>query len=163
MIEKLVLPEVRELLAAGDLKTLGEVLSGWPPADLAGIVTALGEDEQAQVFQALRGRVAAETFEYLDLAAQERLLARFDDAKAAAILNAMAPDDRTALLAELPAATAERLLTLLSPQERSVAVALLQYPPDSVGRLMTPDFVAVRKEWTIRHVLDHVRTHGKDS
>jgi magnesium transporter len=163
MIEKLVLPEVRELLIVGDLKTLGEVLSGWPPADLAGIVSALGEEEQAQVFQALRGRVAAETFEYLDLAVQERLLATFDDAKAAAILNEMAPDDRTALLEELPSTTAERLLALLSPEERNVAVSLLQYAPDSVGRLMTPDFVAVRKEWTIRHVLDHVRAHGKDS
>jgi magnesium transporter len=163
MIEKLVLPEVRELLATGDLGTLGEVLSGWPTADLAGIVTVLGEEEQAQVFQALGGRAAAETFEYLDLVVQERLLGTFDDAKAAAILNEMAPDDRTALLEELPRETTERLLALLSPEERKVAVSLLQYPPDSVGRLMTPDFVAVRKDWTIRHVLDHVRTHGKDS
>jgi magnesium transporter len=163
MIERLVLPEVRELLASGELETLGEVLSGWPAADLAGIVTALGEEEETQIFQALRGRVAAETFEYLDLAVQERLLATFDEAKAAAVLDEMAPDDRTALLEELPDATAERLLALLSPQERDVAVSLLQYAPDSVGRLMTPDFVAVRKDWTIRHVFDHVRAHGKDS
>ena len=163
MIERLVLPEVRELLASGDLATLGEVLNRWPPADLAGIVAALGEPEQAQVLQALEGRVAAETFEYIDLSGQERLLATFDDAKAAAILNEMAPDDRTALLEELPGTTTARLLALLSPAERSVAVSLLQYAPDSIGRLMTPDFIAVRKGWTIRHVLDHVRTHGKDS
>jgi magnesium transporter len=163
MIERLVLPEVRELLAAGDLATLGEVLNRWPPADLAGIVAALAEAEQAQVLRALEGRVAAETFEYIDLSGQERLLAAFDDAKAAAILNEMAPDDRTALLEELPGTTTARLLALLSPAERSVAVSLLQYAPDSIGRLMTPDFIAVRKGWTIRHVLDHVRTHGKDS
>jgi len=163
MIERLVLPEVRELLASGDLATLGEVLNRWPPADLAGIVAALGEPEQAQVLRALEGRVAAETFEYIDLSGQERLLATFDDVKAAAILNEMAPDDRTALLEELPGTTTARLLALLSPAERSVAVSLLQYAPDSIGRLMTPDFIAVRKGWTIRHVLDHVRTHGKDS
>jgi magnesium transporter len=163
MIEKLVLPEVRELLDSGDLETLGAVLNRWPPADLAGIVAALGDDERAQVFQALGGRAAAMTFEYLDLADQERLLATFDDAKAAAILNEMAPDDRTALLEELPPATTARLLALLSPEQRSVAVSLLQYAPDSVGRLMTPDFVAIRKEWTLRHVFDHVRSHGKDS
>ena len=163
MIERLVLPEVRELLASGDLATLGEVLNRWPPADLAGIVAALSEPEQAQVLRALEGRVAAETFEYMDLSGQERLLATFDDAKAAAILNDMAPDDRTALLEELPGTTTARLLALLSPAERSVAVSLLQYAPDSIGRLMTPDFIAVRKGWTIRHVLDHVRTHGKDS
>jgi magnesium transporter len=163
MIEKLVLPEVRELLEAGDLETLGAVLDRWPPADLAGIVAAMREDEQPRVFEALSGRVAAETFEYLDLAGQERLLGAFDDTKAAAILDEMAPDDRTALLEELPGATTARLLALLSPEQRDVAVSLLQYAPDSVGRLMTPDFVAIRKEWTIRHVLDHVRAHGKDS
>lgn len=163
MIERLVLPEVRELLAADDLATLGEVLNRWPPADLAGIVSALDEEEQAKVFRALEGLCAAETFEYLDLGSQERLLATFDEAKAAAILNEMAPDDRTALLEELPVERTARLLSLLSPEQRAVAVSLLQYAPESVGRLMTPDFISVRKEWTIRHVLEHVRTHGKDS
>ena len=75
----------------------------------------------------------------------------------------MAPDDRTALLADLPEESTARYLSLLSPEQRAVAVALLQYAPDSIGRLMTPDFVAVRKNWTIRRVLDHFRTHGKDS
>jgi magnesium transporter len=163
MIEKLVLPEVRELLAADDLVTLGEVLNRWPPADLSGIVSALSHDEQVKVFRSLTGRVAAETFEYVDLGSQERLLASFDEPKASAILEEMAPDDRTALLEELPAATTARLLALLSSEQRSVAVSLLQYAPDSIGRLMTPDFIAVRKEWTLRRVLDHVRTHGKDS
>jgi magnesium transporter len=163
MIERLVLPEVRELLEADDLGTLGEVLNRWPPADLAGIVAALDEDDRVKVFRALGGKVAAETFEYLDLSTQERLLASFDDAKAAEILEEMAPDDRTALLEELPGEMTARLLSLLSPEQRGVAVALLQYAPDSVGRLMTPDFVSVRKEWTVRHVLDHIRKHGKDS
>jgi magnesium transporter len=163
MIEKLVLPEVRELLAADDLETLAGVLNGWHPADLSGIVAALGNEEQVKAFRMLSPRVAAEVFEYLDLPCQERLLASFDDATVAATLEAMAPDDRTALLEALPQAAAERLLALLSPAERAVAVSLLQHPPDSVGRLMTPDFVSVREGWTIRRVLEHVREHGKDS
>ena len=75
----------------------------------------------------------------------------------------MAPDDRTALLAELPGEQSERLIELLNPEQRDVARSLLDYREDSVGRLMTPDYVAVRKEWTMRHVLDHVRAHGQDS
>jgi magnesium transporter len=55
------------------------------------------------------------------------------------------------------------LLALLTPAERSVAVTLLGYPEESVGRLMTPHYVAVREHWTIREVLDHIRTHGQDS
>ena len=80
-----------------------------------------------------------------------------------AILNEMAPDDRTALLEELPSAAARQLIRLLTPEERRVATALLGYPEDSVGRLMTPDFIAVHEDWTVQQVLDYVREHGRDS
>jgi magnesium transporter len=74
----------------------------------------------------------------------------------------MAADDRTALLAELPHDEAELFINRLDPDQRAVARALLDYSEDSVGRLMTPEYVVVHKEWTIRHVLDHVRSHGRD-
>src|SRR5207247_8471725 len=77
--------------------------------------------------------------------------------------NEMAPDDRTALLEELPSAAARQLIQLLTPEERRVATALLGYPEDSVGRLMTPDFIAVREDWTVQQVLDFIREHGQDS
>ncbi len=79
------------------------------------------------------------------------------------ILNEMSPDDRTALLEELPGAAARQLIQLLTPEERRVAQALLGYPEDSVGRLMTPDFIAVHADWTIKEVLDYVRENGRDS
>ena len=79
------------------------------------------------------------------------------------ILNAMAPDDRTTLLDELPAAATRQLLALLTPEQRSVALTLLGYPEKSVGRLMTPSYIAVREDWTIREILDYVRIHGEDS
>ena len=75
----------------------------------------------------------------------------------------MAPDDRTRFLEELPPDRMQRLLALLSPEERKVAESLLAYPEDSVGRLMTPDYIAVKEHWTVEHVLDFVRTYGKDS
>jgi magnesium transporter len=81
----------------------------------------------------------------------------------AAILNEMSPDDRTALLEEMPSAAARQLIRLLTPEERRIATALLGYPEGSVGRLMTPDFVAVRENWTVKEVLDYVREHGQDS
>ena len=80
-----------------------------------------------------------------------------------AILNEMSPDDRTALLEELPSAAARQLIQLLTPEERHVAQALLGYPEGSVGRLMTPDFIAVHEDWTVQQVLDYVREHGRDS
>ena len=81
----------------------------------------------------------------------------------ASLFNNMAPDDRTNFLEELPAAATRQLLSLLTPAERSVALSLLGYPEDSIGRLMTPNYVAVREHWTVREVLDYIRLHGQDS
>ena len=81
----------------------------------------------------------------------------------AELLNNMAPDDRTLFLEELPAEATRQLLALLTPAERAVALTLLGYPEKSVGRLMTPHYVAVREQWTVREVLDYVRAHGQDS
>jgi magnesium transporter len=81
----------------------------------------------------------------------------------AKILNEMAPDDRTALLDELPGTVTQQLLQLLTPDERSVAVTLLGYPEGSIGRLLTPDYVRVRPDWTMAYVLDHIRRYGHDS
>jgi magnesium transporter len=75
----------------------------------------------------------------------------------------MSPDDRTALLEEMPSAAARQLIKLLTPEERRIAQALLGYPEGSVGRLMTPDFIAVHDEWTVKEVLDYVRENGQDS
>ena len=81
----------------------------------------------------------------------------------AALLNNMAPDERTMFLEELPAPATRQLLTLLTPEERAVALTLLGYPERSIGRLMTPHYVAVQEDWTVQEVLDHIRAHGQDS
>src|SRR5207253_5025163 len=107
--------------------------------------------------------LAADVFEYIGVEEQQKLLRAMAHEQVVAILNEMSPDDRTALLEELPSAAARQLIRLLTPEERHVATALLGYPEDSVGRLMTPDFVAVKEDWTVQHVLDYVREYGRDS
>jgi magnesium transporter len=81
----------------------------------------------------------------------------------AVLLNDMAPDDRTLFLSELPAHATHELLSLLSDEERARAETLLSHPPESVGRLMTPEYIAIRADWTVQEVLDHIRAHGQDS
>src|ERR671935_3289382 len=121
------------------------------------------EDEQVIIFRVLPHALAADVFEYLDFDAQQKLLRAMAHEQVVAILNEMSPDDRTALLEELPSAAARQLIRLLTPEERRVATALLGYPEDSVGRLMTPDFIAVHEDWTVQQVLDFIREFGRDS
>src|SRR4029453_2541388 len=93
----------------------------------------------------------------------QKLLRAMAHEQVVGILNEMSPDDRTALLEELPSAAARQFIWLLTPEERRVAQALLGYPEGSVGRLMTPDFIQVREDWTVQQVLDYVRQYGRDS
>ena len=163
MVGKILEPEIRGLIEARNFAALREVFREWPPADVAEVILDLPEDEQVIIFRVLPHDLAADVFEYLDFDAQEQLLRAMAHEQVVGILNEMAPDDRTALLEELPSAAARQLIRLLTPEERRVATALLGYPEDSVGRLMTPDFIAVHEDWTVQQVLDYVREHGRDS
>jgi magnesium transporter len=163
VVGKLLAPEIKNLIDARNFGALREVFREWPPADVAEVILDLPEDEQVIVFRVLPHALAADVFEYLDFEAQQKLLRAMAHEQVVAILNEMAPDDRTALLEELPSAAARQLIRLLTPEERRVATALLGYPEDSVGRLMTPDFIAVHEDWTVQQVLDYVREHGRDS
>jgi magnesium transporter len=151
------------MIDARDFAALREVFREWAPADVAEVIVDLPEDEQVIIFRVLPHDLAADVFEYLDFDAQQTLLRAMAHEQVAAILNEMAPDDRTALLEELPSAAARQLIQSLTPEERRVATALLGYPEDSVGRLMTPDFIAVKEDWTVQQVLDYIREHGQDS
>jgi magnesium transporter len=55
------------------------------------------------------------------------------------------------------------MFELLDSEDLKEARWLLGYPEDSVGRLMTPDYVAVRPHWTVAQALRQVRRKGKDS
>jgi len=155
--------ELATAVRARDYTRLRDMTRNREASDLAAILTDLSVEDQVIVFRVLPRKDAAALFEYLSLESQEALLKAMAHEDVASLLNNMAPDDRTMFLEELPASVTRQLLALLTPAERTVAVKLLGYPENSVGRLMTPNYVRVREHWTIREVLDHIRTHGQDS
>ena len=154
---------LKNLLNTGGVAALRADVLAWRLQDVAQALVELPVADQAAVLRALPTRAASAVFEYLATPAQRALadVMRQDDL--AALLNDMAPDDRTLFLSTLPAHATHQLLTLLSPEERTEAEALLKYPADSVGRLMTPHYVAMREESTIQEVLDYIRMHGQNS
>lgn len=162
MFGKLLEPEIKELIEAKDFANLREVFKEWSPADLAELIADLPVEEQVVLFRVLPHQIATETFAYLEFDAQECLLRAMGQEDSVRLINQMSPDDRTALLEELPSSAVTALLKLLSPEERAIAQSLLGYPEHSIGRLMTPDFIAVRDDWTVKQVFDFIRQHGQD-
>ena len=163
MIAPLIQPEIKELIEKREFSVLKEVFSEWAPADLAELISELPEDEQVIIFRLLPKQLQSETFEYLDFEIQSHLLGNLAKKQIADILNEMSPDDRTALFEELPADILRQMLSLMSREERITAMSLLGYPENSVGRLMTTDYIAVKENMTIAQVLHYIRKYGKDS
>jgi len=152
-------------LQAGQFFTLRRAAEHWPAPDIAALIETL-EDEQAVIlFRLLRRQKAAHVFELLSIKQQQALIHALAGKRQrlADLLNRLSPDDRTAFFGELPGEITQKLLNMLNVKEQNAAVRLLGYPEESIGRLMTTDYVAVKYHWTLKQGLNHIRKHGVDS
>jgi len=155
--------DLETFIEARDFASLREEIRNWPAGDLAELMEPLSVEKEAVVFRLLPRDQSAKVFSYLPIERQQELLKALAHEEVVNILNAMSDDDRTEFLDELPGQVTQRLLGLLSQEERQLASKYLGYPENSVGRLMTPHFVRVKPHWTVAHALDHIRRYGLDS
>ncbi len=130
--------------------------------DIAGLLGELTEPEtRVKVFRQIPQERWVPVFSYLQPAQQEGILAELSNREGRFVLTNLLPDDRTALLQQMDPEHTERTLKLLKPEDMRLALSLLHYPEESVGRLMTPSYVAVQPEWTIAEALRHIRQEGQ--
>jgi len=106
---------------------------------------------------------AASVFKILEFPTQKRIIKNLPPNTVASLLNELPADDRTDFLEELPSNVVRELIKLLDPEERRITLSLLGYPENSIGRLMTPDYVYVYPDNTIEEVFATIRKYGKDS
>jgi magnesium transporter len=163
MNAEIAILDLETLIEARDFVSLRKQIRNWPAGDLAELMEPLSADKEAVVFRLLPRDEAAQIFAYLPTERQQELLKAMAQEEVVNILNEMSDDDRTELLEELPAQVTQRLLNMLSPEERRRASLLLGYAENSVGRLMTPHFVRLRPHSTVAQALDHIRKYGVDS
>ncbi len=162
-ISRLIKPDILELIEKKDWNQLKDVLSHWPAPDIADFLMDVEMPVRIFLFRSLPGKVSADVFSYLESRDKDELLQALSVDETRYLLADLSPDDRTELFEDLPGQVIQRLLNLLSPHDYLETVELLGYPEESVGRLMTPDYVAIRPSWTVEQALDHIRRLGKDS
>ncbi len=163
MLKELLRPEIQELITERRWMDLRQALEGWPTPDVCDLLLSLEKPDRVLLFRALSRTMASEVFSFLEPTQQSALLQELTDEETRSLLANLPPDDRTVLLEELPGPLTQKLLTLLSHEDLKEARWLLGYPEGSVGRLMTPDYVAVRSDWDVAQALDQIRRLGKDS
>ncbi|MGB7527505.1 magnesium transporter [Sphingobacterium cellulitidis] len=158
----MLVAHVEELIERGDQTELADYLNELNISDVEELIDEL--PEYGPLFlETLSLKRAVNVFRILDFPTQERILKKLPASKIRELLNEMPPDDRTSFFSELKGDVVKRLIILLTPEERKEALSLLGYPEDSVGRLMTPDYITVKEHWTMPRVLDHIRRYGSAS
>jgi magnesium transporter len=160
-MEKMV-EQIETLLEQGDVNQLQDYLNNLHISDVEQLIDDLPE-HAAKFIETLSLNRAVNVFRILDFPTQERIIKKLSGKKIAELINELPPDDRTALFAELHGDAVKSLILHLPPNDRKEALSLLGYKEDSVGRLMTPDYIAVKKTWDVERVLNHIRRFGKNS
>ena len=155
--------DLATIIRAGNYPKLNDELARWRPSEIATALTDLHDDEPGDRVSDSPATLGGIGVRVHPRHSQRALVKAMGDEDVAELLNHMAPDDRTLFLSELPANVTKELLTLLTDEERAEAVTLLGYAAGTVGRLMTPHYIAVKENWTVQHVLDYVRERGENS
>jgi magnesium transporter len=154
--------QIELLLEKNNVEQLREYLNNLNISDVEALIGELPE-YGPRFIEILSINRAVNVFRILDFPVQERILKKLSGAKIAELINELPPDDRTSLFSELHGDTVKVLIQHLPPNDRKEALRLLGYEEDSVGRLMTPDYIAVKKTWNVERVLNHIREFGKNS
>lgn len=154
-----------ELIEDKNWKTLKKSINELVTDEVVELFDEISENDKIILFRLLKRKLAKEVFEMLSHEEQDEIIQGFAEnyKKISNLLNDLEPDDRTALFEELPGQVTQQLLVLLSPEERSMTDQLLGYPKESIGRLMTPEFVAVKPDYTVAKAFEHIRKFGRDS
>ncbi|MEO0887771.1 MAG: magnesium transporter, partial [Cyanobacteria bacterium J06648_10] len=159
-LRELVRSQLQALLEQDNFRGAKALLVPVQPADIAEAIEGLPETMQAIAFRLLSKNEAIEVYENLDSPVQQALIEDFKRQDLIDIVDKMSPDDRARLFDELPAKVVRRLLEQLSLQERKATALLLGYEAETAGRIMTPEYVALKENWTVERALNHIRAQA---
>jgi magnesium transporter len=154
--------EFEEVLKANDPLEIRQFLDQQNISDVADLVYEY-PDYESNIIAGMSVHRAAGVFKILEFPTQKRIIQDLPPTKTAELLNELPADDRTSFLEELPGNAVRELIKLLDVEERKITLSLLGYPENSLGRLMTPDYVYVYEHNTVNEVLDIIRRVGKNS
>lgn len=157
------MPSIDQCIREKDEEELAKEANKLSPMELADLLNLKGLEDQKIIFNVLNPELAYQTFLYLPVRIQRDLIRAIQPAQAAIVLKELDPGERLEFLEDLPRASIDELVTLLPHDERMLTLSLLGYPENTVGRLMTADFIAVQEDWSVEQLLKYLLEYGWES
>ena len=144
-----------------------EILLDFNEVDIAEIleelIEELGIEKSIVIFRMLPKDVSVDVFSYLDSEEQRAIITGITDTELQYIIDELDFDDMIDVLEELPANIVDKILERSTKEERKQINTFLNYPEDSAGSLMTPEYISLRKSMTVGEALAHIKKEGMDS
>jgi len=158
-------PNVLKLISTRNWRKLRLFLENKDALTIAVLIAEVSKINKIIVIRLLSRKRAKTVFKMLSRSDQQDVIEGLsqNSQKLSRLLNDIEPDDRTAFFEDLAPDIVSQLLQKLSPEERKITVQLLGYPKDSIGRLMTPEFVAIKEDFSVAKAFEHIRKFGQDS
>jgi len=155
--------ELTELVQNRKYTQLAEELTHINEVDAADFISSLDTNTQKMVvFGLLEKDVAADVFANMDRDSQQALISSLNDQQLSTIIEDLATDDAVDMIGELPANIVRKILRIAKPDTRSLINTYLRYPEDSVGSIMTAEFVDLKKTMTVKEAISRIRAVGED-
>ncbi len=137
------------------------VLLDMEPFDIATFMEEnLDEKEQIMFFRLLPKELASDVFVEIETNTQEKLIKAFTDKELKAVIDDMFLDDTVDIIEEMPANVVKRILKNSDPENRKQINALLEYPDDSAGSLMTTEFISLSPTMSVETAFEKIRQTG---
>ncbi|MCA9329032.1 magnesium transporter, partial [Candidatus Saccharibacteria bacterium] len=153
--------QIKKLLSEKNKEGLNDIFKFLHITAIIDIFRQSTDIERLKLIEHLPSKSVSKLFNNLDTSTKNNWLNSLSDQNKQKILKALQPSERINLIHDLPKHTVKNLVDLLEPEDLAETKKILGYPKYSVGRLMTSDFVAVNKDWTIKRVCEHIKERTK--
>lgn len=153
---------INKLLEEKKYKTLRDILTTMNAYDIAEMLDDMHDSKIPILFRMLPKELAADVFVEMDEDTQEFLIKGFSDSELKEVVDELSADDAVDIIEEMPANVVKRILRQADPEARKQINELLKYPDDSVGSIMTTEFVYLRPDMTVDQAILRIRRTGVD-
>ena len=152
--------KIIQYIESNDLPALKKYLVNLHSADISECLDDLPKEDVAVVFRLLDKDAATNVFSRMESDTQEKLVSILSDQEIGDVVNKLFVDDAVELVSEMPANLVTRILKNTDSSKRRYINAILQYPEDSAGSLMTIEYEDIYVNMTVKDAFDRIRKTG---
>ena len=156
------LKEFRELLEEKKFGQIKEIYADMNEFDISVLIGDLPINLLKQAFRLLPKDIASDVFANFDINLQQDLIVALTSKEAVDIIEDMYSDDAADLFEEMSAGVVQKMLSKVDKSVRDDINALLKYPKNSAGSLMSVEYIHLKMGLNIKQSIERIRKQADE-